>query len=307
VQLKTDGTLQIVPVGGTSLVNSAASAALNNDQWYCVEMVHDSSTTSSVARLYVDEVATASDASMTLGGTGIHTQSYIGICISVTSTTAVDLYFDDLILGTATGVTDTFGPTDGIVGLVPNGDGTHNPSTPVAGRFKDAAGVDISGSNPAWDNIDSGDLTQTAERISQPVIAATEYLEVNLTTTTLSVAAPVGVIGFVGLNSDGTNAFTAKTSVFNGAAETIIFNGDWSFGAGVKAYRNSAMITVADQTALDGLKVRLGYGNSQPAIPYWEGVMVEVDVGQTTAPPEPSPLNKRKFILSDAVHRASRY
>ena len=280
--LKTDGTLQLLVTGGTGPTNGGTSSALSNDTWYCIDVVVDVSTTAYSARFYVDGTQISGDASTTGAAAGAMTYVRIGKCQSGSNTTAFDMYFDDLIIGTAVDLTDVFGATDGIVGLVPDGDGTHSPSPPTAGRFKDAGGTDISGSNAAWDNVDSGDLTQTAERISQPVAASTEYLEVTMQTTTLSASAPVAVQGEVGLNTDGTNAFTANTLVRNGSTDTNIFNGDWSIAAGTKVYKR-ALVTVADQTELDGLRMRLGFGASQPATPYWEGLMIEVDIGIASA------------------------
>lgn len=286
---RTDGALQLLSTGGTSPTNGGVSSVLNNDQWYLIDVTVDVSTTSYVARLFIDGTQVSGDATITGAAAGSLTRVNIGKVQSGTNTTAFDLFFDDFIIGTAADLTDTFGATDGIVALLPDGDGTHSPSPPTAGRFKDVGGTDISGSNPAWDNVDSGDLTQTAERISQPVAAASEYLEITMGTATLSASAPVAVQGEVGLNTDGTNAFTAKSSVYNGSTENVIFNGDWSIAAGTKVYKR-ALVTVANQSELDGLKWRIGFGSSQPATPYWEALMVEVDIGISTGASEtPTP------------------
>ena len=278
VMINTSGQLYIQASGGTSPTNGSVTAALTNDQWYLVDMTVDVNTTSYVARLWLDGTVATTDSTITGAAAGSMTITIIGKTNSSTITTGRDLYFDDFILGTASGITDSFGATDGIVALVPDADGTHSPSPPTAGRFKDVGGTDISGGNPAYDNIDSGDLTQTAERISQPVVAGTEYLEVTFGTTTLSAAAPVAVQGEVGLNTDGTNTFSASTRVRNGGAETEIFTGDWSVAAGTKVYKQ-ALVAVADQSELDGLTARIGYGSAQPATPYWEALMLEVDIG----------------------------
>lgn len=278
VQLWSDGTVSLRTSGGTTPTHGSLSSALSSNAWHWIDVVIDVSTTSFTARMWIDDTLMTTDAHTTGAAAGSIVQMNIGIVNSVTISTARDWYFDDWIIGTASDLNDRFGQTDGIVALVPNADGTHSPSPPTAGRFKDAGGTDISGSNAAWDNLDAGDLTQTAERVSQPVAASTEYLEVAFGTTTLSAAAPVAVQGEAALNTDGTNAFSASTRMRNGAAETVIFTGDWSIAAGTKVYKK-ALVTVADQGELDGLTMRLGYGSSQPATPYWEGLMYEVDIG----------------------------
>lgn len=281
--LQTNGSLQMRASGGTSPTSGTASAILNNNQWYLVEFVIDANTTSWVGRLWVDGVQSATDGSVTGAAAGAFVNNDFGKVQAGTNTTAFDMYFDDFILGSATGITDKWGATNGVVAIVPNADGTHSPATPVAGRFKDVAAVDISGSNAAWDNLDSGDLTQTAERISMPGAGATDYLEVAFATATLGASAPLAVQAEVGLNTDGTQAFTASTRARNGAAETVIFTGDWSIAAGTKVYKR-VIVPVANQTELDGLTMRLGYCSTQPDTPYWEALMYEVDLGASTGP-----------------------
>jgi hypothetical protein len=304
VTLRTDGALEIRASGGTSPTNGSTTAVLSNDTWYLVDFTIDCSTTSYVARLWLDEVQATTDATLTGAAAGSISQPDFGKPQSGT-TTALNIYYDDVIFGTAADLDDRFGPTDGIVGLVPNADGTHSPSPPTAGRFKDAGNTDISGGNPAYDNVDSGDLTQVAEYVSQDTAGSTDYLEVAFGTTTLSAAAPIAVQGEVSLDSDhaSVNAFSASTRMRNGGSETVLFTGDWSTGS---QWWKRALISVADQSELDGLTMRFGYGSAQPAIPYWTALMFEVDIGVAAAPPESHPIKNMK-IYSDAVRRASRW
>lgn len=280
--LQTDGTLQLRVNGGTGPVNGS-SIAIANDTWCCVDVVIDVSTTAHRARMWVDGVQATTDATTTAAAPGSLVQVDIGKVQSGTNTTARDIYFDDYIIGTAANIDDRFGPTNGIVGLVPDADGTH---LFTSGAFTDAAGVNISPlgtPNAAWDNLDSGDLNQTTEHVKQPLDATGAYCELSFGTTTLSAAAPLGVQAEVGLNTDGTNAFTANTRARNGTTETTIGATDWSIAAGTKCYQRG-IVAVANQGELDGLKMRIGYGTLQPAIPYWEALMFEVDVGISTGP-----------------------
>lgn len=278
IQLGTGGTLQARVAGGTSPTNGGTSSALNNDQWYCVEFSFDGSTTAHAMRLRIDGSDVSGDATSTATGAAAITAPRFGVVNSVTLGTARDFFWDDFIIGSNTSHGEYWGAGQ-IVALVPESDGTHSPNPPTAGRFKDAGGTDISGSNVAWDNLTTLPLTQTSVYIEQPVAAGTEYLEVNL--TTVSASTINGVQGEVGASSSTTGANTSKCSIYNGSTENVVYSGDLSeTGAMVRR----ALVTVANQGELDALVGRVGYGTAQPGNPRWLGLLVEVDyvAGGTT-------------------------
>lgn len=254
-----DGAAQQAVIAGPTFVTG---------QWYEIWIKWDASGATWTNALTVNKTSYGSQ-TWAQGAPRTWTSLRVGNNHAVTA----DAVFDDVVLHDAAAdyVAGASSPTLKVVRLAPNADGTHSPSPPAAGRFTDAAVADITAGNPAWDNLDSVPIDQTAEFVEQQTDATAEYVEVTFADLT-DVGTLLGVRAVAALFADGTSAFTAKTSVFNGAAETVVFSGDFS---DTTLVYKGAIVPTADQTALNALVGRVGYAGSTPSDPRWAALMLE--------------------------------
>jgi hypothetical protein len=83
----------------------------------------------------------------------------------------------------------------------------------------------------------------------------------------------------LGYHAARSAADNGKTSIFDGATETVIFSGDMSQTA---LQYKSATITPAaatwSQAALSGLVARVGYSTDSSPNPYWDSIIAEAAV-----------------------------
>jgi hypothetical protein len=85
------------------------------------------------------------------------------------------------------------------------------------------------------------------------------------------------------MRSSTTAANSAKTSVFDGSAESVVRNGDMSPGTGSLEY-DAAAVTPAtgkwDQIALNALVARVGHASNLGSQPSWDGLLREYNIGR---------------------------
>jgi hypothetical protein len=82
----------------------------------------------------------------------------------------------------------------------------------------------------------------------------------------------------MGIHNGGTSANATKTSIFDGATESILFSGDTSLSSGAL---NLAIKPITPggswtQARANGLKLRLGYGADINPLVSWDAVVVEL-------------------------------
>jgi hypothetical protein len=79
--------------------------------------------------------------------------------------------------------------------------------------------------------------------------------------------------------SAGTAGNTGKSSIFDGASESVVYSGDMSNTAITYA---GAIVSPAaaswTQTSVNGLVTRLGYASDANPDPYWDGILLELAV-----------------------------
>lgn len=161
-----------------------------------------------------------------------------------------------------------------VVPLRPDGAGTHN--NPASFRHEDGSAIDAT--TPT--RLDDDPATGTVDFVRQEVAAAADYLELTFSDTTASCL--VGVSGIVAYHAPSASANRAKTSVFDGATERVLFNGDMSEVA--LSYRSAIVARPAGWTAsaVNALLVRLGYATDVAPQPSWDALLLEVATGSAT-------------------------
>jgi hypothetical protein len=268
LQFTAAGRFQVIVASGAGAV-TIGPTTVNTGQWYLVELKYDTTGSTFTLTGRIDE-GTEGSATKT-GQTATDTT---GIYVGTTAAQTYTARYDDwIVLDTATY------PGQGQIALCkPNADGAHSIS---AGGFRDQVPTSITnGTTDAWQRIDGIPMNTTTPYIEQPTAASGEYVEVEFESTPSAIATLNGVRAEAALFADGTGALSAKTSIFNGAAETVVFSGDHS-DVTLKYASGIVTATAAEVAALKG---RIGFGSAQPAAPRWAGLILEVDYVPLTAP-----------------------
>jgi hypothetical protein len=77
---------------------------------------------------------------------------------------------------------------------------------------------------------------------------------------------------------NGTSANNTKTSVFDGATESVLYSGDISINNVALAFATRPITPGGawTQARVNGLKMRFGYGSDLNPIVNWDSMLVEV-------------------------------
>jgi hypothetical protein len=158
-----------------------------------------------------------------------------------------------------------------IVRLVPNSMGTASG----AGNFRNNDGTTIDANS--WQRLDEAPMTSSADYVRQQANSGTSFLVFGLEDTAVTCIRDISAV--LAYHAAANAADNGKASVFDGATETVVFNGDMSQTA---LQYKSATITPAaatwSQAALSGLVARVGYSTDSTPNPYWDSIIVEAAV-----------------------------
>jgi hypothetical protein len=248
------------PAGGTEI---------NPDWWYGIDVYLDTSANPHVFKWHIDDQEGAFEQQVVQAATTFNAK--VGICNNVTATVYMDDYADSETLA------DYPIGLGKVIRLLPDSDGTHAQG---AGAFVDASAIAISGGNPAWDNLDSGDVMQQTEYVRQTVTDTSGYIEVGFASTPETMDARMVEL-VAGMSSDGTNANTSKVVVNDGG--TLIDAWPASdFSDLTQSYPHKAMAVPPSggtwtPAKVNALKARFGYGGSIPAAPRCTAMLLEVE------------------------------
>jgi hypothetical protein len=158
-----------------------------------------------------------------------------------------------------------------IVRLVPDSMGT----SVGAANFRNNDGTAIDANS--WQRLDEVPMTSTADYVRQQANSGSSYVEFGLQAATETCIRDVSAV--LAYHAASTSADNGKTSLFDGAAETVVFGGDMS-QTGLQ-YK-SAVVTPAfatwNQAAVNGLVARVGYSTDSVPNPYWDAMVLEVAV-----------------------------
>jgi hypothetical protein len=300
IRLQTDGTLNIQATGGTSPTPSAFSPVLAVDTWHLIEFVYDTTTAAYRARLRVNGVEVATDATLTDAGVGAPVSCKMGVTNSTTLTGAVDLWFDNVITGSYTdaltnGVafTDYWGDGKGIKILAAS-DGTHSFtdndfSTGDAGTQRAVGYTDFY--LMVDDAVPWTTTRSTTDNIAQRVIRTTGYVEINPADTPETGTANA-VRALLEYSASTSGADTAGCIIRNSTPTAVVIWGDLptaqggnngalsdysettNFFKGAIATKPGAGWT---PTEVNALHWRFGGAGDVVGIPTVQALMLEVD------------------------------
>ena len=158
-----------------------------------------------------------------------------------------------------------------IVRLVPNSMGTSSG----AGNFRNNGGTAIN--STSWQRLDDVPMTSTADYVRQQANSGTSYLEFGLQDTPETCIYEVSAV--LAYHAAGSSADNGKTSIFDGATQTVVFSGDMS-QTGLQ-YKTSVVTPAAftwNQAVVNGLVARVGYSTDSSPNPYWDSIMLEAAV-----------------------------
>lgn len=251
-----------VPAGSTAIASTTVVAGT----WHRIDMSFTANTNPRTASWQVDDVT---QAGVSRTGTGSTVRSlWLG---SNTSADAFTANYDDVLISSAIG---DYPLGDGtVVGLRPDGMGTHN--TPGSFSNNDASAINAT----TYQRLDESPMTSLADYVRQQVGGANVYIEMTFADT--NSPCVVGVSDLVAYHAAGTQNNDGGTRIVDGAAQSIVFDGNMSETTPV--FYRSAIIAPASTpwtaAAVNGLTGRIGYSTDANPIPYWDGLLLEVATG----------------------------
>jgi hypothetical protein len=247
---------------GTSTVTSAITVSAGT--WYAIDLRYDLRANPNLGDWRIDGVAqgqvSRAAAASTATGFGLG---------ATTNPSVYTANYDDVLVANQA---RAYPIGDGkVVRLIPEGAGTHN--TPGDFRDDDNTAVDAG----SWQRIDDVPMTGTTDYVLQLSNSATSYLEFTFANTAETCIREVSAV--LAYHSATNTANIGKTSVFDGATDSVVYSGDMSNTAITYA---SAIVTPAaapwTQAAVNGLATRIGYASDANPDPYWDGLMLELAV-----------------------------
>lgn len=197
-------------------------------------------------------------------------------CGSLGTPSTQTYYFDDLLC-TRTPGEYPIGPgyTEG---LSPASDGIHNPGVNI---MQNQAGTNI-GATTAWDLLNSMPIGDQTKYLKQVAVGVDNYAEVQFSKTThRNILGVSGILGY--RSSSGVDVDEGGCILVDHiGTETTIYGrpaARQDYSEGVVFYKNGIPTPPANKwtkTAVNALKMRMGYSNNVTSIPYWVDGILEV-------------------------------
>ena len=159
-----------------------------------------------------------------------------------------------------------------VVALRPDGMGT----SVNTGSFREDDGSVIDANT--YNRLDNSPISDTTQYVRQQTIGTGDYVEFTLDNT--STSCVTGVSAILAFRSATTAANDGKTSIFSGSTERIILDGDMS--QTTQQYVSSILNPATapwTPSAVNGLRLRIGYSSDVTPNPYWDSVLLEVATG----------------------------
>lgn len=306
VQFKTASSQLAVGISSTPTTLFGPNPLVTG-VWYCIEFVLDRSGATASCWARVDQ-GTATNVTLSEAATDI-TAVRLGDGSTAHNNGTNGFYADDWAYAKATAPPEWIGAGQ-VARVLPVAVGTHslgsatfrkvtNETTPSATTI-DGSDADSHTYIDDWPLLtgtsgDWIDLTTTAP-------AGTEYVEHTLTQNAVGASDTINVAtGRAAIrNVSATTANVWVVRVVDGGSNRDVASG--TVGSATTIYRTLSF-TVADLTALNGLKLRTGLSTDGSPNPWLQAFLLEVDYAPaavTTLPPLP-------FVVDSAVDRTASY
>jgi hypothetical protein len=268
-------------LGNSSLpVFQESSVTIATSTWYSFDFrMQVIGTDTRMAEWYLDGVAQPTVSVVDSPGTG-GAGPRINFGQVAVLGSAYTAYYDDAIISST--------PADFPIGdvrispLVPDAMGTHN--TP--GNFQEQVSATSSAiTGTSYQRIDETPMNVTTDLIKQVTASATSYIETTFADTTQTCIR--GADAIMAAHPAGTSSNNTKTSMFDGATETVLYSGDISDTNAALHYAQRPITAAGGwtQARVNGLKARLGYGADINPIVAWDSRLVEVAWATVVAGP----------------------
>ena len=187
------------------------------------------------------------------------------------STVTYTANFDDVIASRTS--TDYPIGNGKVLALAPNGMGTH--SNPAFFQEDDGTVIDAS----TWNRIDEVPASSMSDYVRQVTIGTGSYVGITLQDTTETCITAVSALVDYHSAYVGTNH--GKTSIFNGAAENVVYDGNMAADSTPPSYERAIVAPAGGgwtTAQLNALFFRIGYSSDVTPNPYWDALLVEYDV-----------------------------
>jgi hypothetical protein len=245
---------------GASTAQSASTVSAGT--WYVIDLRYDLRANPHLGDWRIDGTAQG-QVSRAAAAT---TANAVGLG-SATNASIYTANYDDLFVANQL---TAYPLGDGrVVRLIPDGVGTH--STPGSFRNNDGSAINAG----SWQRLDEVPMTSIADYVRQQTANAGHYLEFTLANTAETCIREVSAV--LAYHSATSTANNGKASVFDGATESTMFNGDMSNTAIQYASAVAAPTSAPwSQAAANGLLARVGFSTDVSPNPYWDAIMLEV-------------------------------
>jgi glucose/arabinose dehydrogenase/chitodextrinase len=247
---------------GTSIASSTTT--VSPATWYMIDLRYDLSANLNLGNWRVNGVAQTQVSRNATPATAN------GFGMGATANPSVyTANFDDIVVSsqpTAYPLEDSR-----IVRLAPNSMGTSSG----AGNFRNNDGTTIDANS--WQRLDEAPMTSSGDYVRQQANSGTSFLEFGLEDTPETCIRDISAV--LAYHAAGNAADNGKTSIFDGATETVIFSGDMSQTA--LQYKGAIVTPAAgiwSQAAVNGLVARVGYSTDSTPNPFWDAITVEAAV-----------------------------
>jgi hypothetical protein len=255
------GTQRFQLVLGGSIATS--SATVSAGVWYAIDLRYDLSASPHLGDWRVDG---ATQAQVSRGASPT-TANRLGIGSSANASVYTANY-DDIVVTTD----PTSYPLEDsrIVRLTPDSMGTSSG----VGNFRNNDGTAIDANT--WQRLDEVPMSSTADYVRQQVNSGTSFVEVGFQNPAQTCIRDISAV--LAYHAGGTSSDNGKTSVFDGATETVVFASDMS-QTGLQ-YKSAVVMPAAawDELAANGLVARIGYSTDSSPNPYWDAIVLEAAV-----------------------------
>jgi Tfp pilus assembly protein PilX len=265
-------------LGLTPNVYQESSVTAVVGTWYSFDIRYQiTGTDTRKAEWYLDGVAQQTASVVDSAGSGSGPMVVFGQWGTSTFGGAYTAYYDDVILST-TSANFPVGDIN-ISPIKPDGMGTNvNP-----GSFEHYNTNPISATS--WQTLTETPMDTNVGSIRQIVVGATSYIETTLQDTTQTCIRGADVV--MATHPAGTSANNHKTSIFDGATESILYSGDASIANTALAFAIRPITPGGawTQARVNGLKLRFGYGSDINPNLSWDAALVEVASTTVNASP----------------------
>jgi hypothetical protein len=250
--------------GNATTVLAAQNAVAG--AWHVIELAYDVSSATHAAKWRIDGVE--QDAASVAAAGAEHLYR---IELGTNTSDRFVANYDDVIMTTSA---SNYPLGDGAVHVLkPNGMG----KSAGAANLRDDDGTAIDALS--WTRLDEIPALSTTDFVQQVKASATSYAEIAFEDTAATCIRAVRA--YYTTHSVATNnASHAKLSVFDGAREMVVDNGDWAANVAVSRDYSTSLMPASgwSQSAVNGLVARFGYSLDVKPVPVLDGVLLEYEV-----------------------------